>query len=102
MSRFLVVAFTGALCVQAAAVMAADMPQELPPPPPERIEPPIPNFNQGWYLRGDLGYNWGAIQGAQAASGFPSPSENKLEGSFMAGVGAGIKTQWLRTDLTVD
>ena len=102
MSRFLVVAFTGALCVQAAAVMAADMPQELPPPPPERIEPPIPNFNQGWYLRGDLGYNWGAIQGAQAASGFPSPSDNKLEGSFMAGVGAGIKTQWLRTDLTVD
>ena len=46
--------------------------------------------------------NWGTIQGAQSASGFPSPTDNKLDGAFVAGVGAGIKTQWLRTDFTVD
>jgi len=55
MSRVLVAALAGALSVQAAAVMAADMPQELPPPPPEVPAPPILDFNSGWYLRGDVG-----------------------------------------------
>ena len=45
------------------------------------------------YLRGDLGYNWGRIQGAQSATPFPSPTDNELNGAAMAGFGAGIKTQ---------
>ena len=71
-------------------------------PPPHDVAPPSArfDFNTGWYLRGDLGYNWGRIQGAQSAAGFPSPTDNKLNGSFVAGLGAGIKTRWLRTDLT--
>ena len=101
MSRVWIVAVAGALCVRAAAAVAADMPQELPPPP-EIVAPPILDFNTGWYLRGDLGYNWGRMQGAQSALGFSDPTDNKLNGGALAGVGAGIKTQWLRTDLTVD
>jgi opacity protein-like surface antigen len=101
MSRLAIVAVAGALSLQAAGAMAADMPDTLPPP----VEVPPPrafDINSGWYLRGDLGYNWGRIEGAQSATGFPSPVDNKLGGGFMAGLGAGIKTQWLRTDLTVD
>jgi len=105
MSRVATVAVAGALSLQAAAALAADMPNTLPPP----YEPPVRvvrerffDFNTGWYLRGDLGYNWGRLDGALAATPFPSPTDNKLDGSFMAGVGAGIKTQWLRTDLTLD
>ncbi len=102
MSRVWILAVAGALNLQAAAAVAADMPQELPPPPHEIAPPPLIDFNTGWYLRGDLGYNWGRIQGADSAAGFLDPADNKLNGSFMAGFGAGIKTQWLRTDFTVD
>jgi opacity protein-like surface antigen len=104
MSRVVtIVAVAGALCVQTAGVMAADMPNTLPPyePPPTVIIPP-PAFNTGWYLRGDLGYAWGHVDGATSASPFPSPTENKLGNNFLAGVGAGIKTQWARTDVTLD
>jgi opacity protein-like surface antigen len=81
------------------AAMAADMP-ELPPPP---IAPPRPLLvNSGWYLRGDLGYRWGHVTGADSAPGFPSPSDNKLGSGFMGGIGVGYKSQWLRTDVTID
>ena len=82
--------------------MAADMPNTLPPAYETPEPPPIFDVNTGWYLRGDLGYNLAHIDGAQSATGFPSPTSNKLNGAAMAGVGAGIKTQWLRTDFTVD
>ncbi|HZT24761.1 MAG TPA: outer membrane protein [Pseudolabrys sp.] len=101
MSRVWIAAIAGALCVQAAAALAADMPRTLPPayePPAE----PVFDLSSGWYVRGDLGYNWGAIQGAKSANGFFDPTDNKLDGGFLAGLGAGIKTQWLRTDVTVD
>jgi opacity protein-like surface antigen len=107
MSRVVaIVAVAGALCVQAAGVMAADMPNTLPPaydPPRAVVLPARPfDLNTGWYLRGDLGYTLGRIGSATSASPFPDPIDSKLTGSFMAGVGAGIKTQWLRTDVTVD
>jgi opacity protein-like surface antigen len=107
MSRVVaIVAVAGALCVQAAGVMAADMPNTLPPAyelPPPVVLPTRPfDLNTGWYLRGDLGFALGRIQGAESASPFPNPIDNKLGSNFMAGVGAGIKTQWLRTDFTVD
>jgi opacity protein-like surface antigen len=104
MSRVAIVAVAGALSLQAAGAMAADMPNTLPPAyePPVVEAPPAFDLNTGWYLRGDLGYNWGRLQGAQSAAGFPSATDNTLDGSFVAGVGAGIKTRWLRTDLTVD
>jgi opacity protein-like surface antigen len=91
----------GVLAAQAMPALAADMPGDLPPP---RYQPPPPltKFISGWYLRGDLGYAWGAMGAAQSAAGFPSPTENALGGGMVGGVGAGIKTEWLRTDLTID
>jgi opacity protein-like surface antigen len=104
MSRVVaIVALAGVVCVQAAGVMAADMPNTLPPAYEPVVVPPRAfDLSTGWYLRGDLGYAWGRIDGAQSASPFPSPTENKLGNNFVAGVGAGIKTQWARTDVTVD
>jgi len=101
MSRVAMVAVVGALSLQAGGALAADMPNTLPPP--AVVEPPpVLDFDTGWYLRGDLGYNWGHLQGAHSATGFPSPADNKLDGAAFAGLGAGIKTKWLRTDMTVD
>jgi opacity protein-like surface antigen len=97
------------LSVPVAPALAADMPNTLPPPVYERSAPteelPAPrafDLNTGWYLRGDIGYDWGRLDRAESAIGFPDPSSNSLGGGFMAGVGAGIKTRWLRTDVTID
>lgn len=92
----------GLLAAQAVPVLAADMPGELPPPRYQPAPPALISFISGWYLRGDLGYAWGAMGAAQSAPGYPSPTENGLGNGMVGGVGAGIKTQWLRTDLTVD
>lgn len=86
---------------QAAAVTAAaaaDMPETSPPP---KFAPYVAR-NGGWYLRGDVGYYWGKVGSAQSASGYPDPTDNKLGNGFFGGVGAGYKSTWLRTDVTVD
>lgn len=97
--RLLVV--VGVLAAEATAAMAADMPDTLPPPP---FAPPpqLIDLNYGWYLRGDLGYAWGTVGSAQSAPGFPNPTDNTLGGGFLGGIGVGIKSRWLRTDVTVD
>jgi opacity protein-like surface antigen len=85
------------------AAMAADMPGLVPPPvaaPPAQILPSP--ANAAWYLRGDLGYYWGRMDGAQSAPGFANPSGNDLGNSITGGVGVGVKTRWLRTDVTLD
>ncbi len=84
------------------AAMAADMPGLAPPPaaPIERILPSP--ANAAWYLRGDLGYYWGRIDGAQSAPGFANPSSNGLDNGVTGGVGVGVKTRWLRNDVTLD
>ena len=84
------------------AAMAADMPG-LTPPPNVPIEQILPSpATLAWYLRGDIGYAWGEMDGAQSAPGFASPTNNDLGNSVTGGVGVGVKTQWLRTDLTLD
>jgi opacity protein-like surface antigen len=85
------------------AAQAADMPS-LPLPPPIPVTPvaPVHWLSAGWYLRGDLGYHWGAISSADSAAPFPDPVDSKLGNGFLAGIGAGIKTNWLRTDFTLD
>ena len=56
----------------------------------------------GWYVRGDLGGYWGTMGGAQAAPGFPSPTDNSIGNGFVGGLGAGFKAGWVRSDVTVD
>ena len=81
------------------AAMAADMPGLVPPPDPTATILPSP---AAWYLRGDLGYYRGRIDGAQSAPGFASPSSSALGDGLTGGLGLGLTTRWLRTDLTVD
>ena len=57
---------------------------------------------RGWYLRGDLGAHWGLLSGAESAAPFPDPTDNSLGNGMTAGLGVGIKSNWLRTDVTID
>lgn len=102
--RALVIA--GSLAALILPVVAADMPgtypRERPLPPLERTRLRSTDANTGWYLRGDLGYLWGVITRAESLSGIANPSTNSLGNGMTGGVGAGIKTTWLRTDVTVD
>jgi opacity protein-like surface antigen len=108
MSRLKMFALAGALTVQAAGAMAADMPNTLPPP--DLMPPPVREWHQprsdfwdtGWYLRGDIGYSWGRLDSAQSATGYTDPTDNKLGSAFTGDVGAGVKSRWLRTDVTLD
>ena len=84
----------------AGVAAAADMPGELPPP--VLSPPPALGLNYGWYLRGDVGYAWGTLGGARSAAGFSNPIDNSLDSGFLGGIGAGIKSRWLRTDITID
>ncbi len=87
-----------ALVIAGSVARAADMPELPPPPAAPLVEPAI----GGWYLRGDLGAAWGELQSAESAPGFADPTSSELGSGFVAGLGAGYKSQWLRTDLTVD
>jgi opacity protein-like surface antigen len=102
MSWLRMFAVAGVALVQATGAMAADVPQFPPPPAEEWHAPPPIAVNTGWYLRGDVGYNWGRLDGAESALGFTDPTDSSLGGGVMFGAGAGIKSQWLRTDVTVD
>ena len=82
---------------------AADMPS-LPPPaiPIHPVAPVSWLSTGGWYLRGDIGYRIATIDQAVSTPPFPSPRENDLSNGLTATFGAGIKTSWLRTDVTLD
>ena len=88
-----------ALALSSALAQAADMP-EYPPPLPQYRSSLI-DANSGWYLRGDLGAHWGLIGGADSVSP-PNPANNILGSGMTASLGAGIKSSWLRTDVTID
>ena len=91
------------LAAQATAAAAADMPgTALPPPAPQWVPPQMIVLNTGWYLRGDLGYAWGLIDGADVAPGNIGPYDSTLGNAMTGGLGVGIKSKWLRTDVTFD
>lgn len=92
------------LAAAVTAAFAADVPRGRPIdlPPPTYVPPPRTSTFSGWYVRGDLGYRWGHVSGSQAAPGFASPGSEKLGQSFAGGLGIGLKSDWLRTDATID
>lgn len=107
LGRLAMFAGVGALMAQAATAVAADMPGTLPPPmayPPatEWRQPQVYNLNSGWYLRGDLGYRRGRLNGAEFGTASFPLTDSTLGTAFMGGFGVGIKSRWLRTDVTVD
>jgi opacity protein-like surface antigen len=91
-----------ALALSSAWALGADMPGGVALPLPARPVPQRVEIFSGWYLRGDLGAAWGIIDGANSVVPFADPTGNKLGNGFTAGVGFGVKTQWLRTDITID
>jgi opacity protein-like surface antigen len=99
-----VVAGSG-LAVSSTLAHAADMPgtQQPLPLPRAEIRPMLIDIRSGWYLRGDLGYGWGRMDGAQTSAPiFGNPAANSLGNGLTGGIGAGFKSKWLRTDFTID
>lgn len=86
--------------VLASAVShAADVPR-LPPPSPLPPPPATGWSYSGWYVRGDLGLRWGLV-GDVDVGGTPA-SDDKLGNGVTAGAGIGIKTSFVRADITAD
>lgn len=75
---------------------AADAP--LPPPSPLPPPPATRWSYSGWYVRGDLGSRWGLLGDVDVA-GAPT-SNDKLGNDLTAGAGLGIKSSFLRADVT--
>jgi opacity protein-like surface antigen len=91
-----------ALAIAPAGALAADMPGQVYLPLPTHQAPQRVELFSGWYLRGDLGGHWGILDGADSAAGFPNPTDSKLNQGVTASLGVGIKSQWVRTDVTLD
>jgi opacity protein-like surface antigen len=100
------VAGVGVMMVQATFAMAADMPGTLPPPADYPVtpyrHPTFIDLNRGWYLRADFGANIGEIGGAEVGPGAVEAGNTKLGNGYMGGIGVGVKSDWLRTDVTLD
>ena len=90
-----------ALLMSGALARDADMPG-YPPPPPPLFSPAFVDLNTGWYLRGDIGAHWGLLTGADSAAPFSDPTDSSLGNGMTYGFGVGIKSDWLRTDVTID
>lgn len=91
------------LALMASGAVAADAPGDYPPlrPPVSRYQAPYLGAS-GVYLRGDLGYRWNNLRGAESIGGPNDPTSNSLGSSASASFGVGIKSRWWRSDLTVD
>ncbi len=92
----------GLLAAQATAAAAADMPGTTMPEPEVWRAPQLLESNLGWYLRGDVGWAWGRLDSTDSPPTVLSPSQNSLGNNGTSGGGFGFKSQWLRTDVTID
>jgi opacity protein-like surface antigen len=85
----------------ARSVSAADMPG-LPPPVPVEPVAPVSWLAAGWYLRGDIGYRFPTVGSVEPVAPLPNATGDEFSGGVTLSAGAGIKTEWLRTDFTLD
>ncbi|MDO1582066.1 outer membrane protein [Rhizobium oryzicola] len=101
----------GALAVVLGAAwgaQSADLYQPQPEPPLQAPEVAIQQSSSGWYLRGDVGYGFKDLRGANFYQGndFSEKvgfSHSELKDSFILGAGVGYQVNnYLRTDLTFD
>lgn len=107
MTKTILAAATLALLASSAAY-AADVYQ--PEPQPVYVDAPEVAVAEasGWYLRGDLGYNFNKLRGAKFFQGGNSGDEANfttasIKDSFWVGGGVGYQVNsYLRTDLTFD
>jgi opacity protein-like surface antigen len=85
-----------------ADARAADMPGSWTPPVSVLLPSTSVSLMSGWYVRGDVAYGWNRMDSAVAAPGFASPTLNDLGKGVSGGAGIGYKSDWLRSDITVD
>jgi opacity protein-like surface antigen len=85
-----------------ASAHAADMPGNWTTPASVALPSTPVNPMSGWYVRGDIAYGWYRADSAVAAPGFASPVLNDLGKGVSGGAGVGYKSDWLRTDFTLD
>lgn len=95
-----------AVLLSGTAAIAADIYQ---PPVEPIVEQPVEVIQtSGWYLRGDVGYAWNNLRGANFYQGGPGGSiaefaTAEIDDSWVAGVGVGYQfNNYLRTDVTLD
>ncbi|MEW7008106.1 outer membrane protein [Lentilitoribacter sp. EG35] len=92
------------------SALAADIgspPVVYPPVINEPLRPAIEvSSSSGWYLRGDLGFNYNHLSGIEAypaGNGTNTFTKAKLKSSFSVGAGVGYRiSNRVRTDLTLD
>lgn len=96
-----------AALLASTGAFAADFYQAEPAPFIDAPEIQVREAN-GWYLRGDVGYSFNNLRGAEFYQGGSSASTtefhtSKLKNQFMGGVGVGYQIDnHFRTDLTFD
>lgn len=100
--RFKISAFAALTVLTAGAVQAADYPQ---PPPVIIQQPPVEEFAEGWYLRGDIGFsnqNLGSLGGDNYIGYDSVVNTNKgFDAAPFFGLGLGYTVNnWLRFDVT--
>ena len=87
-----------------SAANAADAGSYSPSMPPLSQSAPllVDEFSSRWYLRGDIGYRVNELDGAINLDPPPGVRNRDLGKTWMFGAGVGYKSEWFRTDLTVD
>jgi opacity protein-like surface antigen len=86
------------------SAFAADL---YTPEPAPQAAPPVVSQSSGWYLRGDVGYAFTDLRGANYFQGSNSNlvdfSSSSLDDNFTLGGGVGYQiNNYLRADLTMD
>jgi len=95
-----------AVLLSCTAAFAADVYQ--PPMEPVPEQPVEVIQTSGWYLRGDVGYAWNHLRGANFYQGGPSGSiadfdSADIDDSWVIGGGVGYQfNNYLRADITAD
>ncbi|MEI2299504.1 outer membrane protein [Ensifer sp. MJa1] len=96
-----------AILLSGTAAFAADVYQ--PPVEAPVVEQPVEVLQtSGWYLRGDVGYAWNNLRGANYYQGGPGGTITEFEtadidDSWVIGGGVGYQfNNYLRADVTVD
>src|SRR5215510_9043121 len=96
MSALKACGMVGVMMVLSVAARAADMPPII-----QQAPLAVEEFGSGWYLRGDIGYRINRPSNIWWWGGdtvFDGPIENNVT----VGGGIGLKSRWLRADVTVD
>jgi opacity protein-like surface antigen len=88
--------------MMAAPAVAADSDQIIPAPVIEDNYVPV-EIGTGWYIRGDVGYNFGGRQNSQLYDLTPVTFDNSYADGLNVGVGFGYRfNDIFRMDTTID